>query len=182
MNIGYARVSTQDQNLALQIDALQQQGCETIYQEKMTGTKTSRPELENCLKSLRKGDTLIVWKLDRLGRSLKDLLTIVNQLQERGVAFRSIKDNIETTSSTGRLIFHLFAALAEFEADIIRERTHAGLAASRARGRKGGRNEKLTVKDVAKAKAMLLDPDMTKTEVAAHFGITRKTLDRYLHK
>jgi DNA invertase Pin-like site-specific DNA recombinase len=182
MKIGYVRVSTQDQNVSLQIDALKAAGCDHWYEEKMSGTKMNRPELLNALKALRKGDTLVVWKLDRLGRSLKDLLGIIADLQEREISFLSLKDNLDTSSASGKLFFHIFAALAEFESSMIKERTHAGLTAARARGRNGGRPEKLSAKEMAKARAMLLDPAITKTEVAHHFSVTRATLDRYLNK
>ena len=182
MRIGYARVSTQDQRAELQLDALAKAGCEQVFQEKQSGKDRERPELETCLKVLRKGDTLVVWRLDRLGRSLKDLVEIVHALEERGVGFQSLTENIDTTSAGGRLIFHVFAALAEFERNLIRERTIAGLAAARARGRKGGRKAKLSKSDVRKAAAMLRDPLMTKTEVAKHFGVTRVTLNLALER
>ena len=182
MRIGYARVSTQDQRSELQIDALTATGCEQIFQEKQSGKNLDRSELEVCLKLLRKGDTLVVWRLDRLGRSLKDLVEIVHALEERGIGFQSLTENIDTTSAGGRLIFHVFAALAEFERNLIRERTMAGLAAARARGRKGGRKVKLSNSDVRKAAAMLRDPLMTKTEVAKHFGVSRVTLNLALER
>ena len=177
MHIGYARVSTQDQNPELQLDALAAAGCEQVFQERMSGKHRDRPELEICLKTLRKGDTLVVWRLDRLGRSLKDLVEIVHVLESRGVGFQSLTENIDTASAGGRLIFHVFAALAEFERNLIRERTIAGLAAARARGRKGGRKAKLSKSDVRKVAAMLRDPLVTKTEVAKHFGVSRVTLN-----
>lgn len=182
MNIGYARVSTQDQNPELQLDALRQSGCEEIFHEKMTGKLRERPELANCLRTLRKGDVLIVWKLDRLARSLKDLVEIIQDLNERGVGFRSLTESIDTTSPGGRLVFHIFGALAEFEHDLIRERTKAGLQAARARGRKGGRRPAMSEADVKKAAAMLLDPDMTKKEVAEHFRVSRTTLNSSLDR
>lgn len=177
MHIGYARVSTQDQNPELQLDALAAAGCEQLFQERMSGKHRDRPELEICLKTLRKGDTLVVWRLDRLGRSLKDLVEIVHVLESRGIGFQSLTENIDTASAGGRLIFHVFAALAEFERNLIRERTIAGLAAARARGRKGGRKAKLGKSDVRKVAAMLRDPLVTKTEVAKHFGVSRVTLN-----
>lgn len=180
MIIGYARVSTQDQNPDLQFDALQGVGCEELYQEKATGKFRERPELVACLRGLRKGDTLVVWKLDRLARSLKDLVEIVHDLDQRGIGFRSITEAIDTSSSGGRLVFHIFAALAEFEHNLIRERTMAGLAAARARGRRGGRKPALSQADTKKAAAMLSDPAITKTEVAKHFGISRVTLNAAL--
>ncbi len=180
MIIGYARVSTTDQNPQLQLDALANAGCEQIFQERMTGKFRERPELALCLKSLRSGDTLIVWKLDRLARSLKDLVEIVYDLEERKIGFRSLTEAIDTTSPGGRLVFHIFGALAEFEHSLIRERTMAGLQAARARGRKGGRKPSLTKADARKAAAMLSDPLMTKTEVALHFKVSRVTLNAAL--
>ena len=180
MIIGYARVSTQDQNPALQLDALRGAGCEQVFQEAATGQLRERPELTTCLRSIRSGDTLVVWKLDRLARSLKDLVEIVDDLNQRGVGFRSLTEAIDTTSSSGRLVFHLFGALAEFEHSLIRERTIAGLAAARARGRKGGRRPALSRADIRKAAAMLKDPAITKSEVAKHFGVSRVTLNAAL--
>ena len=180
MIIGYARVSTQDQNPQLQLDALEVVGCEQVFHEKATGTLRERPELAACLRTLRKGDTLVVWKLDRLARSLKDLVEIIHDLNQREVGFRSLTESIDTTSSGGRLVFHIFGALAEFEHSLIRERTIAGLAAARARGRKGGRKPVLSQADVRKAAAMLADPHITKAEVAKHFSVSRVTLNAAL--
>lgn len=180
MIVGYARVSTQDQNPELQMDALSAAGCEQVFHEKAAGTSRERPELTACLRSLRQGDQLVVWKLDRLARSLKDLVEIIDDLQRRGVGFRSLTESIDTTNTSGRLVFHIFGALAEFEHSLIRERTIAGLAAARARGRKGGRKPALSKADVRKATAMLADPLITKTEVARHFGVTRVTLNAAL--
>ena len=183
MNIGYARVSTQDQNADLQLDALRAAGCEQVFVEKVTGSGLkTRPEWEVCLRTMRRDDTLVVWRLDRLGRSLKDLVEIIQVIEERAVGFRSLTENIDTTSAAGKLIFHVFGALAEFEHSLIRERTKAGLAAARARGRMGGRKPKLSKADVKKAAAMLRDPNVTKTEVAEHFGITRMTLNQALKR
>jgi DNA invertase Pin-like site-specific DNA recombinase len=180
MIIGYARVSTQDQNAQLQLDALAKAGCKQVYQEKATGKFRDRPELVACLRSMRKGDTLAVWKLDRLARSLKDLVEIIHDLDSRGIGFRSLTESIDTTSAGGRLIFHVFGALAEFEHSLIRERTMAGLVAARARGRKGGRKPAMSKADVRKAAAMLADPKITKTEIAKHFGVSRVTLNSAL--
>jgi DNA invertase Pin-like site-specific DNA recombinase len=180
MIIGYARVSTLDQDTALQLDALAKVNCERIYQESASGASRERPELKHCLDTLRKGDTLIVWRLDRLGRSLKDLVGIISELEAMGVGFRSLTEAIDTTSAGGKLVFHLFAALSEFERSLIQERTKAGLAAARARGRKGGRPKKLTSNQINKARAMLLDPNITKTDVALHFNVTRVTLNKAL--
>lgn len=182
MRVGYARVSTQDQHPELQLDALEKAGCEQVFQEKQSGKGMDRPELETCLKVLRKGDTLVVWRLDRLGRSLRDLVEIVHALEERGTGFQSLTESIDTTNAGGRLIFHVFAALAEFERNLIRERTIAGLAAARARGRKGGRKNKMNKADVRRAAAMLRDPFITKTEVAKHFGVSRVTLNLALKR
>lgn len=181
MRIGYARVSTDSQNLDLQIDALNAAGCEQLYIDRASGRDVGRPELQACLKALRAGDTLVVWRLDRLGRSLRDLVEIVTTLEQRGVQFESLTEKIETGSAVGKLIFHVFAALAEFERNLIRERVKAGLAAARARGRKGGRKRKLTPADVRMARAMLADPEITKKEVAKRLGVSRPTLDRYLN-
>ncbi len=183
MLVGYARVSTQDQTPDLQLDALKGAGCEEIFVEKVTGTgQKFRPELESCRLMLRTGDTLVVWRLDRLGRSLKDLVGIIEDLEDRKVGFKSLTESIDTTSAGGKLIFHIFGALAEFEHSLIRERTIAGLSAARARGRKGGRKPKLSKSDVKKAAAMLCDPTVTKTEVAEHFGTTRMTLNESLKR
>jgi DNA invertase Pin-like site-specific DNA recombinase len=142
----------------------------------------ARPELDVCLKVVRQGDTLVVWKLDRLGRSLKDLVEVVSGLEGRGFGFQSLTESIDTTNAGGKLIFHVFAALAEFERGRLRERTMAGLAAARVRGRKGGRTAKMKKEDVRKAAAMLLDPKMTKSEVAKHFKVTRVTLNLSLSR
>lgn len=182
MNVGYARVSTQDQDPFLQVEALKSSGCEQIFEERITGKQKERPELSICLRTLRTGDTLVVWKLDRLARSLKDLVDIIQDLDDRGVGFKSLTESIDTTSPGGRLIFHIFGALAEFEHSLIRERTIAGLQAARARGRKGGRKPSMSDADVKKAKAMLSDPDITKKEVAGHFSVSRVTLDASLKR
>lgn len=182
MIIGYARVSTQDQNSELQVDALEKAGAEQVFQERVTGKLRERPELSQCLRTLRKGDILVVWKLDRLARSLKDLVEIVQDIHDREIGFKSLTESIDTTSSGGRLVFHIFGALAEFEHDLIRERTIAGLKAARARGRNGGRKPAMSEADVKKAAAMLSDPQITKTEVAAHFGVTRTTLNASLSR
>lgn len=178
--IGYVRVSTDDQHLDLQRDALQQAGCCVIYEEAASGKNTTRPELEQCRKALRAGDTLVVWRLDRLGRSLPDLVQIVTDLEQRGIGFESLSEKIETGSAAGKLIFHVFAALAEFERGLIRERTQAGLAAARARGRAGGRKPKLDEQRVREIKALLRDPDIQVSEVARRYGISRTTLYKYV--
>jgi DNA invertase Pin-like site-specific DNA recombinase len=178
--IGYARVSTDDQNLDLQRDALKKAGCDVIYEETASGKNTSRPELEHCRKALREGDTLIVWRLDRLGRSLPDLVAIVSELENAGVSFESVTEKIETGSAAGKLIFHVFAALAEFERNIIRERTHAGLAAARARGRKGGRKAALNEKQVREIRLLLGDPENQVTDIAKRYGVSRATIYKYV--
>ncbi|WP_218082167.1 recombinase family protein [Anthocerotibacter panamensis] len=179
MNIGYARVSTTDQSLNLQLDVLQAIGCEKLFTDTASGGKDDRVGLGQALTFARSGDTLIVWKLDRLGRSLKHLVETVSSLQERGIGFRSLQESIDTTTSSGKLFFHLFAALAEFERDIIRERTQAGLKSARARGRKGGRPAKLDAKQITMAQTLLADPKNTAQEVAKTLGVARSTL--YLH-
>ena len=173
--IGYARVSTEDQHLDLQRDALTNAGCSVIYEEKASGKSAERPELAQALKALRPGDTLTVWRLDRLGRSLPDLVRIVTELEQRGVGFESLTERIDTTSATGRLVFHLFAALAEFERNLIRERTQAGLASARARGRKGGRRPKLDAQALREIDA-LLKGGVTVQDAARRYGVARSTL------
>ena len=180
MLIGYARVSTQDQNPELQLDALQKMGCEEIYLEKASGAQRDRPELKAALKYMRAGDTLVVWKLDRLARSIRQLIDTVENLEQRGIGFRSLTETIDTTTSSGRLVFHIFAGLAEFERSIIRERTQAGLASARARGRLGGRPPAMKEKDIAAAKALLRDPDITVAEVAKRLEVSSATLYRYM--
>src|SRR6187399_2758026 len=157
MLIGYARVSTHDQTLALQQDALTQAGCERLFTDTASGAKADRPGLEEALSHIRSGDTLVVWKLDRLGRSLPHLIETISGLQERGIGFKSLTEQIDTTTSGGKLIFHVFAALAEFERDIIRERTVAGLTAARARGKRGGRRLSLKPKDIALVRKLYED-------------------------
>ncbi|RUO81005.1 recombinase [Idiomarina tyrosinivorans] len=174
--IGYARVSTDDQNLHLQRDALEKAGCQVIYENKTSGKNTERPELEACLKALRSGDTLVVWRLDRLGRSLGDLVKLVTTLEEQKIGFESLQEKIETTSASGKLVFHVFAALAEFERNLISERTRAGLKAARARGRLGGRKPKLKQKDIREIKALLKDPNIPVSDIAKRFGVSRTTI------
>ena len=182
MRIGYARVSTQDQSADLQVDALRQAGCEEIFVEKVSGTRTDRPKLEECLRMLRADDKLVVWRLDRLGRSLQHLVGTVSDLEARCIGFESLNEKIDTGSAGGKLIFHLFGGLAEFESNLNSERTKAGLLAARARGRKGGRRPKLSKADVRMAVAMLRDPQISKTETAQHFGVTRVTLNQALKR
>ena len=180
MLVGYARVSTQDQNPALQLDALKAAGCGRVYTERASGAQRDRPELKAALDYMREGDTLVVWRLDRLARSIKQLIETVEDLGTRGIGFRSLTEAIDTTSAGGRLTFHIFGAMAEFERSIIRERTRAGLDAARARGRKGGRPPALSAKDVAAAKAMLSDPAITMDDVAARLKVAPSTLYRHL--
>lgn len=179
MKIGYARVSTDDQNLDLQRDALTAAGCERIFEDLASGAKADRPGLLQALEFARKGDTLAVWRLDRLGRSLPDLVATVGQLADRGIQFESLQERIETTTATGRLVFHLFAALAEFERNLIRERTHAGLEAARARGRKGGRRPADPAKIAAAVKLYLTDRTMSAKQIADLCQIGESTLYKY---
>jgi DNA invertase Pin-like site-specific DNA recombinase len=160
MRIGYARVSTEDQTLDLQKDTLKRAKCREIYEEQASGKNTGRPQLEGCLKSLREGDTLVVWRLDRLGRNLADLVRLIAELDQRKINFESLTEKIETRSPAGRLVFHVFAALAEFERNLIRERTVAGLNSARARGRKGGRPAKLSPKEIKTIRALLKTADI----------------------
>ncbi|MBW4542036.1 MAG: recombinase family protein [Myxacorys chilensis ATA2-1-KO14] len=165
MQIGYERVSTDDQNLALQHDALQNAGCERIFTDKMSGAKADRPGLKQAFSYAREGDTLVVWRLDRLGRSLKDLIALVEELESRQIGLRSLQESIDTTTSGGKLIFHMFGALAEFERNLIRERTQAGLQAARARGRQGGRQQKLTPGQIEIGRALTADPKQRVTSI-----------------
>lgn len=174
--IGYARVSTDDQKLDLQRDALHLSGVQSIYEEMASGKAAGRPELDHCLKALRVGDTLVVWRLDRLGRSLPDLVRIVVELEEKGIGFESITEKIETASATGKLVFHVFAALAEFERNLIRERTQAGLAAARARGRAGGRKPKLDARQIREIKRLMSDPSIPISQIAERYQVSRTTI------
>ncbi len=183
MKIGYARVSTKDQSLDLQEDALRKAGCKTIYGEYISGAKADRPKLNELMGQLRQGDVVMVWKLDRLGRSLRDLVSLMSTFQDMGVGFKSLQDNIDTTTPMGKLNFHLFAALAEFERDIISERTKAGLAAARARGRKGGRPKGLSqkAKDKARlAESLYKERERSIAEICDYLSISKPTLYRYL--
>jgi DNA invertase Pin-like site-specific DNA recombinase len=180
MLIGYARVSTEDQDLTLQIDALTKAGCKRIFEDKASGANSDRPALKKALDFARENDVIIVWRLDRLGRSLKDLLEIVHRLDESKVGLRSLSESLDTTTSGGRLIFHVFGAIAEFERSLIRERTLAGLQAAKKRGRIGGRPKSLTKKDIKIAKAMLADPAVTVTDVCETLRTSHATLYRYI--
>ena len=180
MLIGYARVSTDDQNLDLQRDALTQAGCEKILEDHQSGAKAERPGLKSALEYAREGDTLVVWRLDRLGRSLKDLIEMVNQLEARGVGLKSLHESLDTSSSSGKLIFHIFGALAEFERNLIRERTQAGLQAARARGRKGGRPKALDADKQALAVKLYDEKQHTVEQICHMMGISKPTLYKYI--
>lgn len=173
--IGYARVSTQDQDPTLQIDALKAIGCGRVFEDTVSGAKADRPGLDRAIAHLRDGDVLIVWKLDRLGRSLAHLIEVVTGLETRGIGFRSITEAIDTTTPGGRLVFHLFGALGQFERDLIRERTRAGLAAAAARGRQGGRRPVVTPDKLKRAKA-LIAKGLTVREAAARLKIGKTAL------
>jgi len=180
MLVGYARVSTAEQNLDLQLDALKKAGCEKIYEDVASGSKTNRAGLKEILSYVRKGDTLVVWRLDRLGRSLRHLIKVVNTMNDNGVFFMSLQEKIDTSSSGGKLIFHFFGALAEFERDIIRERTIAGINAARERGRIGGRKRIMDEKMIRMAKSLIADGKSRVKDVCATLGISKATLYRYL--
>lgn len=183
MKIGYARVSTNDQNLDLQKDELMQLGCEKIFDEKISGKNKERPVLKELLQMLRNGDSVVVWKLDRLGRSLRDLIDVVAEIQSRGAEFISIKDSINTQTATGRFTFNIFASLAEFEREIIKERTMAGLSAARARGRMGGRKAGLPPNSLLKAQTALVlykKEKQTIKEISEQLGLSRATCYRYI--
>lgn len=180
MLIGYARVSTDDQNLDLQRDALEQAGCEKIYTDQQSGASTERLGLAGVLETARRGDTLVVWRLDRLGRSLKQLIHLVETLDQRGIGLRSLQENIDTTTSGGRLVFHLFGALAEFERHVIRERTQAGLSAARVRGRQGGRPKRLSPHKRELLLRLHQERQHSIAEICQILGISKSTLYNYL--
>lgn len=180
MLIGYARVSTDDQNLNLQYDALKNAGCEKIFDDQITGSKMQRPGLEAALEFAREGDVVVVWRLDRLSRSLKDLIEMVALLDSKKIGLKSLHESIDTSSSSGKLIFHIFGALAEFERNLIRERTHAGLQAARARGRNGGRPKKLST-DKAKLAIKLYEEKLHSIQkICELIGVSKPTLYKYL--
>jgi len=181
LKIGYARVSTLDQNKAMQFDALQAAGCERIFEDTASGAKESRPGLDESLAFARKGDELVVWKLDRVGRSLPHLVKLMAQLRDQGIGFRSVTENIETQTPDGRLVMHMFAALAEFERDLIRERTRSGLEAARARGRTGGRKP-LALTKIKAIQALWDSKTMTADEIALQLEIGRRTVFKYANK
>lgn len=183
MDIGYARVSTREQSLDLQVDALRRAGCCKVYQEVVSGAKVERPVLDALLADLRPGDVLVFWKLDRLGRSLRHLVELANALLEKGVGLKSLNDLVDTTTPSGRLTFNLFASLAEFERDLIRERTQAGLTAARARGRLGGRPKGLTPQaetTACAAETLYRERRLSVREIADKLGIAKSTLYQYL--
>jgi DNA invertase Pin-like site-specific DNA recombinase len=185
MLVGYARISTTEQNLDLQKDALERAGATKLFTETASGAKLDRPALRQALEYVRGGDVLVVWKLDRLGRSLKQLIETVSELQERGIEFKSLTENIDTTTSAGKLIFHLFGSLAEFERDLIRERTQAGLTAARARGRLGGRPRAEGLNDdkkVALARSLYNDKQNSIDTICKMLKVSRSTLYRYIPK
>lgn len=177
--IGYARVSTEEQNLELQKDSLVKHGCQKIFEDQISGTRANRPGLDKTLEMLRDGDTLVVWKLDRLGRSVKQLVELIDKLQQRGVQFKSLTDSIDTGTSSGRFFFHVMASLAEMERDLIAERTKAGLEAARLRGRKGGRKPKMTESKISSAKQLLANGVPPK-DVANNLGVSIPTLYRWI--
>jgi len=180
MKIGYGRVSTHDQNLDLQKDALEKAGCEKIFVDEISGTVAKREGLEKAKEILRKGDVLIVWRLDRLGRSIRDLIDWVTRLEEVGIGFKSLQESIDTTTSSGKLVFHIFAALAEFERNLIRERTNAGLAAARARGKLGGRKKSLNAKERRRAVETYQRKNHTVQQICEMMNITKPTLYAYI--
>jgi DNA invertase Pin-like site-specific DNA recombinase len=180
MRVGYARVSTGDQTTDLQTDAMTSAGCERIFQETASGAQRDRPELMKALEFLRAGDVLVVWKLDRLARSLRQLIDTAEELQTRGIGFVSITEGIDTTSAGGKLVFHIFGALAEFEREMIRERTKAGLKAAKSRGRRLGRPSALSENQVKMARSLKAAGDLSSTEIAKQLGVSRATLYRVL--
>jgi DNA invertase Pin-like site-specific DNA recombinase len=179
MLIGYARVSTHDQNLDLQKDSLKKAGCEKIFCDICGGADFDRKGLSNALSFMREGDCLVVWKLDRLGRSLKDLIATINEIHDKKMSFQSLQENLNTATSAGKLVFHVFGALAEFERDVIRDRTRAGLSAARARGRLGGRPKKLDQNKINIAKALLSDHSNAIKDICGTLNISKSTLYRY---
>jgi DNA invertase Pin-like site-specific DNA recombinase len=179
MLVGYARVSTQDQNLELQLSALKNIGCKKLYQDQMSGTKNNRPGLQLALEVLRKGDTLVVWKLDRLGRSVKGLIDLVNKLHKDDIHFKSITDDVDTSSASGRFFFHVMASLAQMERELVAERTKAGLAAAKSQGRIGGRKRKMTKSKIESAKNLLASGVIPK-DVAHNLGLSVPTLYRWI--
>ncbi|WP_019590522.1 recombinase family protein [Thioalkalivibrio sp. ALE20] len=179
MKIGYARVSTRDQDPSLQTDALRQAGCDRIYEERASGAQRDRPKLREALEYMREGDVLVVWRLDRLARSMRQLITTVEDLGERGIEFQSVTESIDTTTPGGKLVFHVFGAVAEFERSILQERTRAGLEAARQRNRVGGRPPALTEEQLEHVRALLLHTDTPARSIAEQLGISAATLYRH---
>ena len=182
MKIGYARVSTADQHLRMQEDALKSAGCDEIFSDVVSGVKSQRPGLDKALDYLREGDTLVVWKLDRLGRSVQHLIQTIKELSDKKIGFKSLQENIDTTTSGGKLIFHIFSALAEFERDLIQERTQAGLQAARARGRMGGRPPLLDNRQITRMIEMYDEQKNTVAEICKIYDISRPSFYNYLRK
>jgi DNA invertase Pin-like site-specific DNA recombinase len=180
MNIGYARVSTQDQNLDLQLDTLKEAGCEQIFTDKITGTKFDRPQLNELKKILRNGDTVVVWKLDRMGRGLRDMINLMKEFEDKGIGFKSLTEGIDTTTNTGKLVFNIFASLAEFERSLIVERTQAGLKAGRARGKVGGRPRKLDDGQRELLRKMHADKTIPLSVITDTFGISKQLIYKVL--
>ncbi len=180
MDLSYARVSKKEQNPDLQRRELEATSCERIFEERISSREQSRPQLEAALDYCRQEDVLVVWKLDRLGRSIKELIKLVNELKDRDVSFRSLRESLDTTTPGGKLVFHVFASIAEFERDIIRQRTMAGLEAARARGREGGRKRVLNERKIALASKLMRDRETPIAEVCGAVGVSRATLYRYL--
>lgn len=179
MFVGYARVSTIDQNLDLQMDALRAAGCGHIYKDVASGSKTERPGLDQALAYLREGDMLVVWKLDRLGRSLGHLIEIVDSLEKRNIAFKSLQESLDSSTSGGKLIFHIFGAIAQFERELIRERTLAGLKAARARGRMGGRKKVLNSEQIEAGKVLFQDKSRPISDICGVLKCSKSTFYRY---
>lgn len=175
MLIGYSRISTNDQSLDSQIDKLKQYGCKKIYTDIMSGSKSERPQLNEMIEYAREGDTIVVYRLDRLGRGLKDLINLISIFESKKINFKSLTENIDTTTSTGKLIFHIAGAFAEFERNIIRERTKAGLESARARGRKGGRPKKINDNLIRLAKTMHANKEISINDIVKNLGVSRAT-------
>ena len=182
MTIGYARISTMDQNLEYQLDELKKAGCEQIFTDKITGTKFDRPQLTELKKILRKGDTIVVWKIDRMGRGLRDMMNLMKEFETQGINFKSLTEPIDTTTATGRLVFSIFATMAEFERSLIVERTQAGLKAGRARGKVGGRPSKLTPEQKVLVRKMHADKTIPISTITDTFKITRQTMYKALYE
>lgn len=180
MEVGYVRVSKREQNPKLQRRELEAAGCGRIYEERVSSRQESRPQLEAVIDYCREGDTLVVWKLDRLGRSIQELIGVVNDLRDRGVEFRSLRESLDTNTPGGKLVFHVFVSIAEFERDIIRERTMAGLEAARARGRKGGRRPVMDQRKIALASRLMRNRETSISDICEAIGVSRATLYRYV--